>query len=72
VFFYTHFYNQIDGDQNARKKFQFFENCPEPRRTKLVRAWRTVVLGAYFIGIMKSFQNNVKIFGAIRASGHMN
>jgi hypothetical protein len=31
-----------------------------------------VVLGAYFIGIMKSFQNNVKIFGAIRQSGHMN
>lgn len=62
--------NNTSIDQE-RDRFVFFASLPEEKRRRIVRSWRTVVLAAYFIGIMKNFQNNVKIFGAIRQCDHM-
>ncbi|CAD8104476.1 unnamed protein product [Paramecium sonneborni] len=61
------FFRMIDSHQN----FIFYRKLSLEQRQKLVALWRRVFLATYFIGIMRSFQNRVKIFGAIRQDDHM-
>ncbi|CAD8184026.1 unnamed protein product [Paramecium pentaurelia] len=62
------FFAQVD----FIRSFTFYRKLRHEKKQKLVAVWRRVFLATYFIGIMKSFQNRVKIFGAIRQDDHMN
>ncbi|KAM3146799.1 hypothetical protein pb186bvf_000953 [Paramecium bursaria] len=50
---------------------KLWQKLPQ-KRVRYLRIWRKTFLTCYFIGIMKSFQNRVKIFGAIWQDEHMN
>ncbi|CAK89996.1 unnamed protein product (macronuclear) [Paramecium tetraurelia] len=65
-------FNVFFGKVDFMRSFTFYRKLKHEKKTMLVALWRRVFLATYFIGIMRSFQNRVKIFGAIRQDDHMN
>lgn len=68
---YSVFFHTLEISTPPQQSFQFFRKLPQAQRQHLIKAWRRTFLASYFIGIMRSFQNRVKIYGAIRQDEHM-